>query len=419
MRINTLEKIKIYKKNSLYADFLFSYPSTYILKNTESHEEEISYIWENWNLLYVHIPFCFEICTFCNVNKTKLNNYDEVEKYLNTLFQEIDYYSQNIWKNILFEWIYIWWWTPTTLKGNDLKRLFNKIFDSFNFEKNFSFEIDAHPTTLTEKKIKILSEFWVDQISMWIQSMEPEVMSSINRKAQSFYTLEKLSHIFKNYSFKLHFDFIIWLPNESIDQLEKDVCYIAEKFEPYSISINWYDNTVDTKLFTTHKEDFRTTQYKNQVRKNVQYISDLLKDKYGITRKLTFYFDWFFKKLHNVIWLWSGSYWYVKWNWVYKNQDYQGYIENFKNKKGIKFSKIDEKIMYLIHNYDDERLNNNYYLLFNSYIYNDFKDSIDYFISKSYASITDNEVLFTFKNNSIAQFELIELYSDNILQSYE
>jgi coproporphyrinogen III oxidase-like Fe-S oxidoreductase len=91
--VDNLEKIKIYKKNSLYADFLFSYPSTYLFQKfipsaeIDIHKLLSSSMSQN-NILYIHIPFCYHICDFCNVYKEKVD-FSLIEDYLSLLFLEI------------------------------------------------------------------------------------------------------------------------------------------------------------------------------------------------------------------------------------------------------------------------------------------------------------------------------------------
>jgi coproporphyrinogen III oxidase-like Fe-S oxidoreductase len=97
--MDVIEKLKILKKNSLYAEFLHKYPSSYILKKNKKLIN-IESINSNNNLLYIHIPFCLYVCDFCSVNKTKLLDYNLVLSYLKTLYEEIDHYSKIVKGNI-------------------------------------------------------------------------------------------------------------------------------------------------------------------------------------------------------------------------------------------------------------------------------------------------------------------------------
>jgi len=255
---------------------------------------------------------------------------------------------------------------------------------------------------------------------MWIQSMQENVLNNVSRYSQSKVLLDKLWVIFKKYKFNLHFDFIIWLPGEDIEKIEKNVRYIAENFSPYSISINWYDNTVDTLLYKENKDYFQDNYYIERTRKYKNYISDLLNRDYKITRKTTFYFDNFYRFNHNVIWIWAWAYWFINWIWAYKNQDYEKYkLDNwFDSRYLIEFSDIDKKVMFIIHNYDRDTLNMDYRNLFWTNILDDFNDHINTYLEKNLALLDNGKVIFTFKNNNIARFEFIDIYTENILSLY-
>jgi len=415
--MNVLDKLKIFKKNSMFPDMLFSYPSTYLFKrdNKELFVDTINF--EN-NILYIHIPFCIKVCSFCTVHKTEYKNKYETRKYFDILYKEIDFFSKNInWK---IKWIYIWGWTPTMISHIELENLFKKIYDNFEIKEDFNIEIDAHPSTLNENKLKVLSKYNVSQITMWIQSMQDNVLNTIWRLNHSYETLENLSEIFSKYKFNLHFDFVLGLPwDDNFEDIKKSVIFVIEKFSPYSISINSYDHTIDSKLYKASNFNFNDKFYKEKLFNDISNLNNFIKKNYNIKRKKTYYFKNFWENWYNVIWIWAGSYWFIKWKWFYKNYDYNEYLKNWFIKKWIKYSLLDEKIMFIIHNYWLEDINFIYEKVFWSSILDDFKDKIDYFLEKKLASVSWKKVFFHFKSIAIARFELIELYSDEILNLYK
>lgn len=410
-----IEKIKIFKKDWLYPDMLYSYPSWYLSRRIKSN---INIDFIEWNsLLYIHIPFCIKLCSFCNVHKCKYENEEQIRKYLNIVYDEIDFFSRIIKWDI--KWIYIWWWTPTILSADHLDELFKKIFKSFNFQKYPNIEIDAHPSTLTKEKLNILNKYWVSQITMGLQSLEDDVLDNIWRLKHSYVSLDKLSILFKEYNFKLHFDFIIWLPWESIIEIEKAVRFIVTTFNPLSISINWYDNTIDTWLYWKYKDYFKSENYITNKRKNLDYIDNILQTEYKIERRKTFYFKNFYENHYNVIWIWAWSYWFIKWTGTYKNEDYIDYIKKwFTSKRWIQSNDFDERVMFIIHNYNIENFSDKYFDLFWENFYDNFKDKVDYFIIKWFLLKKDNKLSFNFKSKNIARFELINLYSNHIINLY-
>lgn len=414
--INIYDRIKIYKKDSLYPFFLSSYPSTYCFKNALFIEVNTKIVWES--LLYIHIPYCSNICKFCNVYKEKINNYTEVDLYLEKLKEEILFFSS---KNIKISWIYIWWWTPTLLKSKDIDDLLSFIYWVFwIWIGNIFVEIDASPRTLTKEKFQILNKYWVNQINIWIQSTEESVLTNISRKPQNLNIISKLSELLSDYKFNIHLDFIIWLPWEKFDNIKMWITEILETYLPFSVSINTYDNTIDTILYKEYWELFNQDDYINETRKKKLVIEELISKKYNLKREKTYYFSNFWRKHYNVIWIWAWAFWYINWFWFYRNKPVKDYLK-LKNcyKDTIQFNKDDEKIMFIINNYKSETINEDYYNLFWNYVLEDFKYEIDYLCKKWYAVNLWEKVNFNFRNNKIAKFNLILFYSKNIIKYYE
>ena len=73
--------------------------------------------------------------------------------------------------------------------------------------------------------------------------------------------------------------------------MKSNIEYIAQNAHPYSVSINSYDNTIDTQLYKRYSTYFKQKQYKEHLRKNMAEMEELLESKYSITRKTTFYFS--------------------------------------------------------------------------------------------------------------------------------
>lgn len=419
MNMDAYKSLRIYKKDSLYASFLFSYPSSYVLNKQEKnllHFEKIS----GDSLLYIHIPFCLDICKFCNVYKEKLVERKELKDYLNVLENEISYFSEKM-KDSSIKWIYIWWGTPTLLEAQELDKLFSLLFWSFNIDKEAYIEVDAYPSTLTKEKLDVLMKNWVKQLSIWVQSMNPEVLKNVSRVYQNEIIFKNLSVLLKNYNFNLHFDFIIGLPWEDINSIEQWIRRISEDFSPFSISVNGYDNTIDTLLFHEYKDFFESPEYQKNKKDCIDKMERILREEYWIERKKTYYFDNFFKKHLHVIWLWAWAYWFIWWKWVYQNQKYIHYIKEneYLEKHFLHLSPLDEKIMFLLHNYEDECINIRYKELFWTDILSDFSKQIFYLKDKWLTQVKNWETFFLFKNNQIAKFWLTIFYSDTIAKYYE
>ena len=102
--------------------------------------------------VYIHIPFCNKICTYCDFCKLFRND-DWIDNYLNELTKEIDKYYQNEEVKTL----YIGGGTPSTLTIKELGKLF-QIINKFNINKNAEITFEANSEDLTEEKLNYLKK---------------------------------------------------------------------------------------------------------------------------------------------------------------------------------------------------------------------------------------------------------------------
>ena len=97
--------------------------------------------------VYIHIPFCDHLCTYCDFAK-RFYNEDIVNKYLDALEVEI----KEKYQNELIKTIYIGGGTPSSLSMNSLQKLM-KIIKIFKLDKNYEFTFEVNPENIDEKKV--------------------------------------------------------------------------------------------------------------------------------------------------------------------------------------------------------------------------------------------------------------------------
>ena len=102
--------------------------------------------------LYIHIPFCNHICTYCDFCK-HLYSYSNVLKYLNQLEEEV----KDRYNNEVLDTIYIGGGTPSVLNMEELRKLFN-IISLIKLNKNYEFTFECNVNDISEELIKILKD---------------------------------------------------------------------------------------------------------------------------------------------------------------------------------------------------------------------------------------------------------------------
>lgn len=165
--------------------------------------------------VYIHIPFCVRICTYCDFNKYFIQN-QPVDEYLDALITEM---STAKYRNL--KTMYVGGGTPTALSINQLERLLKAIRDTFTITGEYTFE--ANPDELTKEKVQLLEKYGVNRISMGVQTFKPELLSVLGRthNTEDIYTSVLNA---KNAGIKsISLDLMYHLPKQTIEDFEQSL----------------------------------------------------------------------------------------------------------------------------------------------------------------------------------------------------
>ena len=165
---------------------------------------------------YIHIPFCNNICSYCDFCKL-LYNKNFVKKYLNALEKEI---TDN-YKGEILDTIYIGGGTPSSLSITELNKLFS-IIRIFKLSKDYEFTFEVNIEDITEEKLEKLKENKVNRLSIGIESFNDKYLKYLGRNYTSDIIKEKVE-LAKKYFDNINVDLMYALKNESLDELEKDI----------------------------------------------------------------------------------------------------------------------------------------------------------------------------------------------------
>ena len=186
--------------------------------------------------VYIHIPFCIKICTYCDFCKMYYDYFDAKE-YLLALKEEI---NKN-YKGDLIKTLYIGGGTPSCLNEEELGLLFD-ILKLFNFSNDLEFTFECNVSSIDDDFLGVLKEGGVNRLSIGIQSFNEKILNILGREKTSFDKLELAKKYFDN----INIDLIYGVNGESISDLKEDL----EKFLSLDVShISIYslileDNTI-------------------------------------------------------------------------------------------------------------------------------------------------------------------------------
>ena len=188
---------------------------------------------------YIHIPFCEHICTYCDF--CKRYNYDFIiDKYLNALKKEIiDNYRGESLKTI-----YIGGGTPSSLNIKELTKLM-EIVKLLKLDNTYEFTFECNPENISEEKLILLKKNGVNRISLGVESTIDKYLKYLGRNHDFKMVKEKIKLI-KKYFNNINVDLIYALPNETMDELKKDLLDIVNldvnHVSTYSLEI--HNNTI-------------------------------------------------------------------------------------------------------------------------------------------------------------------------------
>ncbi|WP_044565067.1 coproporphyrinogen-III oxidase family protein [Anaerococcus provencensis] len=180
----------------------------------------------NLNTIYVHIPFCSKICSFCNMSRG-LGRPDE--KFVDLLVKNIELYKDSELVNSQeINSIYFGGGTPTTLNESQFNRIFEAIYKNFKISDGAEISIETSLSNLSKEKLDFLIKMGVNRISVGIQTFNDKGRKYFKRIENGDFAIEKLKE-FKSTGLKnINTDLIYCYPDSTIENSLEDISILNE-----------------------------------------------------------------------------------------------------------------------------------------------------------------------------------------------
>lgn len=232
--MNNLEEIFNERKNNPL------YNTSYPLKKEDWSrynglmvDKGMSFLSDDINL-YIHIPFCNSICSFCEYSKILTPSVDVQMKYLDILESDIDKFINYLrscgctLNKKLLRGFDIGGGTPTSLSNESFERLieiYKKTINSdvFVISNGFEPSIEGTIGTMSIEKINLLREAGIKRISFGIQSSNKDTCKANNRKNTNVFSTHYLIGELKTYGFKVNLDMMYGLKGQTVESIEQDI----------------------------------------------------------------------------------------------------------------------------------------------------------------------------------------------------
>lgn len=169
--------------------------------------------------LYLHLPFCQSLCTFCGCNIKVNAAADEIETYLNALKKEILTYAK-MFAQAKLNLLTFGGGTPSFLSVEQLSSLCELITSSFQKSSNFYAQTEADPRSENlAEKFKVLKAHGFSRVNFGVQDFDETVVQNVNR-AQTLEQIKQATKAaFNNSIVDVHFDLIYGLPFQQLEKL--------------------------------------------------------------------------------------------------------------------------------------------------------------------------------------------------------
>ncbi|HEX5151396.1 MAG TPA: oxygen-independent coproporphyrinogen III oxidase [Parafilimonas sp.] len=173
--------------------------------------------------LYIHLPFCESLCTYCGCNKKITTNHSVEEIYINAVLHEWKLYRALFDEPPLIRELHLGGGTPTFFSPQNLDKLLEGIFKQAVIHPGHEFSIEGHPNNTTAAHIKTLSELGFKRISLGVQDNDAQVQKIINR-IQPFENVQKVTQAARDHGFEsVNFDLIYGLPLQTTESITRTI----------------------------------------------------------------------------------------------------------------------------------------------------------------------------------------------------
>ncbi len=167
--------------------------------------------------LYLHIPFCNQICPYCPYNK-EIYHSEDADRYAKAIIKEIDIYAEMIGRKPMTS-LYIGGGTPTTMLYNGLDKILDHIFKVFNVQCDIHME--SHPNDLSLDNLNTIKSMGVQHLSIGVEALQDKHLKNLKRP----YTVEKVKAAVDRAvgeGFKcVNVDVIFALPGQTYHEIEQ------------------------------------------------------------------------------------------------------------------------------------------------------------------------------------------------------
>ena len=199
-------------------------------KSTTSHQ----YI-----SIYIHLPYCESLCTYCGCNTRITTNHNVEQPYINALLKEWSMYKKIFGSKPIIREIHLGGGTPTFFQPKNMERLINGILKNAAVHPKHEFGFETSPNSVSEKHLISFYNMGFTRLSLGIQDFDQKVLRTINRK-QSYDLVKQLTNRARQIGYtSINYDLLYGLPKQTFSGLKPTMQKVI-KLQPDRIAFYGY-----------------------------------------------------------------------------------------------------------------------------------------------------------------------------------
>lgn len=189
--------------------------------------------------LYLHLPFCERLCTYCGCNKHITKNHGVELPYIKALLREWAIYRDTLPGRPVLRELHLGGGTPTFFHPDHLRALLERILEDVTLPSDPAYSFEAHPNSTTTEHLEVLHALHFRRISIGVQDFDDEILRLVNRRQ----TLEEVMRCTREarelgYT-SVNYDLIYGLPRQTVGHIHRDADYV-EQLRPDRIAFYSY-----------------------------------------------------------------------------------------------------------------------------------------------------------------------------------
>ena len=189
--------------------------------------------------LYIHLPFCESLCTFCACHKHITKRHEVEDDYIDTVLKEWQLYLNVLLERPIIKEIHLGGGTPTFFSSANLKRLINGIFKSADKHENHEFSFEGHPNNTTKEQLQDLYDLGFTRVSFGVQDYDAIVQKAIHR-IQPLENVKNVTDWAREIGYtSISHDLIFGLPFQTLEKVKNTIA-ITNDLKPDRIAFYSY-----------------------------------------------------------------------------------------------------------------------------------------------------------------------------------